>query len=89
MGNWDYEEGVAGVRNTGKGVIPGDEGSKESEDTTSLDESVVNLSNTVQDEVSDSQHEEGHVEEKEEQEEGHGRTECAEEEEGGEDEPSS
>ena len=89
MGNWDYEEGVAGVRNTGKGVVPSDEGSKESEDTTSLDESVVNLSNTVQDEVSDCQHEEGHVEEEEEQEEGDGRAECAEEEKGREDEPSS
>ena len=89
MGNWDDEEGVAGVGNTGESVVPSDEGSKESEDTTSLDESDVSSSSTIQDEVSDGQHEEGHVEEEEEQEEGNGRAECADEEKGGEDEPSS
>lgn len=89
MGDWNDEEGVAGVGNTSEGIVPSDERSKEAEDTTSLDESDVSSSSTVQDEVSDGQHEEGHVEEEEEQEEGDGRAECADEEKSSEDEPSS
>lgn len=89
VSDWNDEKGVALVCNTREGIVPGDEGSEKSKHTTGLDQCDVNLSGIVQDKVSNSQEEEGHVESEEQQEEGDGRAECAEEEESGEDEPSS
>lgn len=88
VSNWDDEEGVAGVGDTSKSVVPSGEGSQETKDTTSLDETGMSVLGVVEDEVADREEEEGHVEEEEEQEEGDGRAQGADQQDGGEDKPS-
>ena len=83
MGDWDDEEGVAAVGDTGKSVVPGCKGSEDTESTTGSDAGGV-----LAVEVSDTEHQEGQVQGKEEEEEGDSRAESAEEEEESEDEPS-
>lgn len=83
MSDWDDEEGVAAVGNTGKGVVPGCKGGEDSENTASLDQGSVTAL-----EVTDTEHEEGQVKGEEEEEEGDGGAESADQEEEGEDEPS-
>lgn len=85
----DVNEGVGLVLNTGVGVVPGEEGSEETKDTTGLLQSEVAGSShaTRVEEVRQGQAEEGDVEGEEEGEEGNGRAHGAEEEDKGEDEP--
>lgn len=74
------------IGNTGKGIVPRHERSKQAEVTAGLDRGSVG--NTLGGlEVADGEQEEGHVEEEEQQEEGDGGAQGAEHEDGGEDEP--
>ena len=84
----DDEEAVAVIGDTGEGVVPGQESSEDSKDTTSLDASRVGLSGGCVDvEVSGSQKQEGQVQGEEEEEESDGGFQRADEEDGREDEP--
>ena len=83
MGDWNDEEGVAAVGDTGKGIVPGSKGGEDTEDTTGLDAGLVAALK-----VSDTEHEESQVQHEEEEEEGDGGAESADEEQEGEDEPS-
>lgn len=68
----DYEEAVAGVGDTGKGVVPGSKGGQETEETTSLlDLGVGHVAGATL-EVTDAEQQEGQVQEEEEQEESNG-----------------
>lgn len=87
MSDRDDEEAVAGVGNTGQGVVPGNEGREEAEETARLDKVGVWMALGVVEEISDTEHEEGDLEEEEQQEEGHCGPESAEEDDGVEDEP--
>ena len=77
---------VGAVRNTGKRVIPSSKCSHETESTTG-DDAITLGGTTVILEVTDSEHEEGHIERKKQEEESHSRSERAEQQEEGEDEP--
>jgi len=85
----DLEEGVGLLGDTGVGVVPGEEGSEETKDTTSLDEAGVGDTggHVWADEMPESEEEEGEIEGEEEREEGDGGLHGAEEEDKGEDEP--
>lgn len=82
VGDGNDEERVAGVGNTGKGVVPGGESSEDTESTTSSEEGDVSVV-----EVRETQAEEGKVECEEEEEESDSRAQSADEKEEGEDEP--
>jgi len=82
----DDEEAVGAVRNTSQCVIPGGKGGHETEGTTS-NNAVALRTGGIGIQVANPQHEESHVEGKEEEEEGHGRSERAEKQDEGEDEP--
>jgi hypothetical protein len=84
--DWDDEEGVAAVGDTREGIVPGCEGGEDSKCTSSLNAGGVWCAGAVL-EVTDSEHEEGEVEGEEQEEEGDGGAECADKEDGGEDEP--
>lgn len=84
----DDEEAVAGVGDTGKGVVPGSESGQETEQTTCLLNLGVGHVAGATLEVTNAEQQEGQVQEEEEQEECDGRFEGAEEHDGGEDEPS-
>lgn len=88
MSNRDDEEAVAVVGQTGEGVVPGGEGGEETEETTGHEHGLVGLVLGVTLDVSDTEQEEAQVEEEEQQEEGDGGAEGAEEQDGGENEPS-
>jgi hypothetical protein len=80
------EEAVAGVGDTRKSVVPSGESSQETEHTTSLGNlGVGGGASTLQ--VGNTEQEEGQVQEKEEQEEGDGRLQGADDQDSGEDEP--
>lgn len=83
MSDWDDEEGVAAVGDTGKGVVPSGEGSEDTKGTTGSDAGGV-----LAVKVSDTEHQEGQVQSEEEEEKSDGGAESADEEEEGEDEPS-
>lgn len=84
----NLEEGVGGLGDTGVGVVPGEEGSEETKDTTGLDESVGSVGGSSwADEMAETEHEEGEIESEEEGEEGDGGFHGAEKEEEGKDEP--
>jgi hypothetical protein len=84
----DLEERVGRLGDTSVGVVPGEEGSEETKDTTSLDETNVRVCALVwADEMAETEHEEGQVEGEEEKEEGDGGLHGAEEKQEGEDEP--
>lgn len=87
MGNGDSEEAVGALEETSHGVPPSDEGSDETEDTSDLDGGSVNVTGGILLEVTDSEEEEGDVEEDEERAEGNGGLEGAEAEKEGKDEP--
>ena len=87
VGDRNDEEAVAGVGDTSQGVVPSCESSQETEHTTCLrDLGVGRVAISLQ--VGNTEQQEGDVQEEEEQEEGDGRLQCAEEQDGGEDEPS-
>jgi hypothetical protein len=105
VGNRDDEERVAGVGDTGEGVVPvgtisllglcdttaqsnvpSQECCKNTKGTSSLDEAGVWCTRAIL-QVTDAEHEEGHVKGEEEQEEGDGRPQCADQQDCGEDEP--
>lgn len=87
VGDWDDEEGVGTVGNTGEGIVPGDESGEDAKDTAGLDAGGVWCAGAVL-KVADSEHEEGQVQGEKEGEKGHCGAESADEEEEGEDEPS-
>lgn len=86
MGHRDDEEGVAAVCDTGQGVVPGNECSKNAKDATSLDAGSVGSSGVVL-QVSNAKHQECHVKSEEEGEEGDSRAERADQQQKGKDEP--
>ena len=84
--DWDDEEAVRGVGNTCEGVVPGQESRENTEGATSP--AKTNVRRTIlENEIVKSKHEEGQIQCKEQEEEGHSRLERADEEEEGEDEP--
>lgn len=88
VSNRHDEEAVAVVGQTSQSVIPSGKGSQETEETTRHDDGLVgSTGGGVALDVTDTEQEEGQVQEEEKQEEGHGGTEGAEEQDGGEDEP--
>lgn len=86
VGDGNDEEAVAGVGNTGKGVVPGHESRQQTEQTTGLLDLEVGETVLGQ-QVGDAEQEEGQVQEKEKQEEGDGGLQGAEDQNEGEDEP--
>jgi hypothetical protein len=78
MHNRDDEEGVAGVCDTGKRVVPGGEGGQNAEGASSADAAGVGVAAAVA-QVTDAQHEEGHVQGEKEEEECDRRLQRAEE----------
>lgn len=90
MGDWDDEEAVAVIGDTSKGIVPSQEGSQETKDTTSLDKFLLwgELGWRVGgSEVTGTQAQKGQIQGEEEHEEGNGGLESAEKQDGGEDEP--
>lgn len=87
VSNGDNEEAVASVGDTGEGIVPGGEGSQETEQTTSLLDIGIGGTISTLLQVSDTEQEEGQVQEEEQQEEGDGRFEGANQHDGGKDEP--
>lgn len=86
MGDGDDEEAVAGVGDTGQGVVPGGEGGQETEETAGLLDLEVGET-VLGEQVGDTQEQEGQIQEEEQQEEGDGRLEGAQDQDEGEDEP--
>lgn len=86
VGHGNDEEAVAGVGDTGQGIVPRQERGKETEETSSLDDLLVGRAIVVQ-EIAQSEHQEGKVQEEEQQEEGDRRLQGAQQQDGGEDEP--
>jgi hypothetical protein len=82
----DDEKAVARVCNTSKGIVPRGKGSEDAEGTTGTQTGGLRTFGGVLQE-GDAEHEEGEVEGEEEEEEGDCGFEGAEEEDGGEDEP--
>ena len=82
----DEEEGVTAVKDTGEGIVPRREGGEDAKVAASLDELGVGCAGVAV-KVSDGEHEEGEVEHKEEEEEGHRGLQRAYEHEKGEYEP--
>lgn len=80
------EEAVGSIGNTGQGVVPGSKGRKDAKRTASTGATGVGSTSSGT-KVRDSQHQEGHIESEEEEEEGHGRFQRAEQEDEGEDKP--
>lgn len=87
VSDWDDEEAVAAIGNTGKGVVPGNEGSKDTKDTTGLDAAGVGRAGAVL-EVTNSEHQECKVKGEEQREERDGRAQSTDQQEEGKDEPS-
>jgi hypothetical protein len=81
---WDVRVGV--IKDTGHGVVPSSESSQETETTSGLDELCL-WASTGGENVPESEHEEGHVEGKEEKEERNCGSESCNQEESSEDEP--
>lgn len=88
MGDGEDEEAVAVVRNTGEGVIPSCKCRQETEEATGLDDGGVGLALGVTVEITNTEEQEGEVQEEEQQEEGYGGPQGAEQQDSGEDEPS-
>lgn len=88
MGDGEDEEAVAIVRNTGEGVIPSCKCRQETEEATGLDDGGVGLALGVTVEITNTEEQEGEVQEEEQQEEGYGGPQGAEQQDSGEDEPS-
>lgn len=86
MSNRNDEEAVAGIGNTGQGIVPGQESSENGKDASCLDDAGSGGAVSA-DKVADTEQEEGQVQGEEEREEGHGGAEGADQQDGGEDEP--
>lgn len=86
VSNRDNEEAVAGIRNTGQGIVPREEGSQQSKEATRLHDRGVG-SSTVMPEVADSQQQEGQIQREEKREERHGGLQGAQQEHEGENKP--
>lgn len=82
-----YDRPVGVIQNTGQGIVPSGECSKQTEHTTSLDARNVLCAGGVGEDVPEREEQEGHVKREEEEEEGDGRTQRGHEQDGGEDEP--
>ncbi len=74
------------IRNTGQGVVPSQEGGEESKVSTSLGEMLAG-GRFICIEISKAQEKECQVQGEEQQEEGNGRSQCAEQEDSRENEP--
>lgn len=72
VSNRDDEEAVAVVGQTGESVVPGGEGSEETEETTSHLHGLVDGTGRVTLDVGNTEQEEGQVQEEEQTEEGDG-----------------
>ena len=88
MGDGENEEAVAVVRNTGKGVVPSCKCCQETEEATGLDDGGVRLALGVAVDITNTEEQEGKVQEEKQQEEGYGGPQGAEQQDSGEDEPS-
>lgn len=86
MSNRNDEEAVAGIGNTGQGIVPGHESSEKGKETASLDDAGGGGAVSAN-KVADTEQEEGQVQGEEEGEEGHGGAEGADQQDSGEDEP--
>lgn len=86
MSDRDDEEAVAAVGNTGQSVVPGEESSEESKETTGFLNLQV-LATIGGHKVADGQEEESHVEGEEQKEEGDRRSQSAKQQDESEDEP--
>ncbi len=86
MGDRDDEEAVRGIGNTGEGVVPGQERCENAEGATSTSEADRRRA-IVENQVAQTQEEEGEVQGEEQEEEGHGGLQRADEKDEGEDEP--
>lgn len=69
MSDGDDEEAVAGVGNTGQGVVPGGKGRQQTEEATGLNDRRVGLARVVALNVANSEQQEGQVQSQEEREE--------------------
>lgn len=87
VGDREDEEAVAAVGNTSKGVVPSSKGSQQTEEATGLDHGRVRVASVVALDVTNTEKQEGQVQEEEQQEEGHGGSQSAEEQDCGENEP--
>lgn len=87
MSDGDDEEAVASIGDTGEGIVPGGESSQETEETTGLLDVGVGVAVGTALQVCDTEQEEGQIQGEEQQEEGDGGLEGAEQHDGGEDEP--
>lgn len=85
----DDEEAVAVVCDTSKGIVPGQERSKNTKDTAGLDETLLGSvgSGIGSCEISGTEAQECQIQGEEEGEEGNGGLERADKQDGGEDEP--
>ena len=81
------EEAIAVISKTSEGVVPGGEGSHETEEATGHLNVLVRVAVGTALQVADTEQEEGQVQGEEQEEEGDGRLEGAEQHDGGEDEP--
>lgn len=86
MSNRNDEEAVAGIGNTGQGIVPGQESSEKSKEASCLDD-AGGWGAVSANKVADTEQEEGHVQAEEEGEECHGGAEGADQQDEGEDEP--
>lgn len=78
MNDGDQEEAVAGVSNTGKGIVPRDERCQKTEDAARLEDRRIGGSSRIAGEVGDPQEEKGHVQSEEQAEECQRGLHCAE-----------
>lgn len=83
----DDEEAVASIGDTSEGIIPCRESSQETEETTGLLDVGVGVAVRTALQVGNTEQEEGQVQGEEQQEEGDGGLEGAEQHDGSEDEP--
>lgn len=86
VSNGNDEEAVAGIGNTGQGIIPGQESSEKGKEAACLDD-VGGGGAISANKVANTKQEEGHVQGEEEGEESHGGAEGAEQQDESEDEP--
>lgn len=86
MSNGDDEEAVAGIGDTGKGIVPGQESSEKGKEAAGLDDAGGGRAISAN-KVTNTEQEEGHVQSEEEGEESHGGAEGTDQQDEGEDEP--
>ena len=86
VNNWHNEKAVRCIGNTSEGIVPCQEGSEKSKIATCLVAAFVWSCRSVL-EIPDRKQQEGHIEGEEEEEEGHGRFQRANEQNEREDEP--